>query len=65
MALEYPQPTLTDGVVLLRPWDERDLPTLEQASRDDHAGEPEERCGVDAGRGRRPTPEQPSCHAVG
>jgi len=39
MALEYPQPTLTDGVVLLRPWDERDLPTLEQASRDDYVAE--------------------------
>jgi len=36
MSLEYPQPPLTDGVVLLRPWEERDLSILEQASRDDY-----------------------------
>jgi RimJ/RimL family protein N-acetyltransferase len=36
MSLEYPQPPLTDGVVLLRPWEERDLTILEEASRDDY-----------------------------
>jgi len=39
VVLEYPQPPLTDGVVLLRPWDERDLSILEQASRDAYVAE--------------------------
>lgn len=34
MTLVHPEPPLSDGVVLLRPWDEADLPTLEQSSRD-------------------------------
>lgn len=34
MALAYPEPPLTDGVVLLRPWDDIDLALVEQASRD-------------------------------
>jgi ribosomal-protein-alanine N-acetyltransferase len=36
MRLENPQPTLTDGVVLLRAWEERDLQLLEEGSRDDY-----------------------------
>lgn len=36
MALEYPQPPLSDGVVLLRPWQDSDLALIEQASRDDY-----------------------------
>lgn len=39
MPLEYPQPSLTDGVVVLRPWEDRDLPILEAASKDDYVAE--------------------------
>ena len=34
LLLRYPDPPLTDGVVLLRRWEERDLPCVEEASRD-------------------------------
>jgi [ribosomal protein S5]-alanine N-acetyltransferase len=36
VALEYPQPPLSDGVVLLRPWEASDLGLLEQASGDEY-----------------------------
>jgi RimJ/RimL family protein N-acetyltransferase len=36
MALACPDPPLTDGVVLLRSWDERDLALVEQASFDEY-----------------------------
>lgn len=39
MTLQYPADPLTDGVVLLRPWDDCDLPILEEASRDDYVAE--------------------------
>jgi len=32
--LDYPAPALSDGALLLRPWTERDIPALEQASHD-------------------------------
>jgi len=32
--LYYPSPPLADGALLLRPWTERDIPLLEQASHD-------------------------------
>ena len=34
MTLRYPDPPLTDGVVLLRRWEESDLGCVEEASRD-------------------------------
>ena len=39
MTLQYPEPPLTDAVVLLRPWQECDLPVLEQASADEYVAE--------------------------
>jgi RimJ/RimL family protein N-acetyltransferase len=36
MPLAYPSPPLADGVVSLRPWDERDLALVEQAARDEY-----------------------------
>jgi ribosomal-protein-alanine N-acetyltransferase len=36
MALRYPEPPLTDGVVLLRPWEECDLSALQRGSADDY-----------------------------
>jgi hypothetical protein len=35
VALPYPDPRLTDGAVLLRPWKERDAPLVERAARDE------------------------------
>ncbi len=34
--ITYPDPPLTDGDLLLRPWDETDLPLLERAASDDY-----------------------------
>ena len=36
MTLRYPEPLLTDGEIMLRPWKESDLLLLEQASTDDY-----------------------------
>lgn len=36
MALEYPQPPLSDDIVLLRPWEGSDLGLLAQASLDEY-----------------------------
>jgi RimJ/RimL family protein N-acetyltransferase len=36
VTLSYPDPPLTDGELLLRPWDETDLRLVERASRDDY-----------------------------
>ena len=39
VALSYPDPPLTDGVALLRPWVMGDLPCVEEASRDPYIPE--------------------------
>ncbi len=39
MTLQYPEPPLTDAVVLLRPWQGSDLPVLERASADEYVAE--------------------------
>lgn len=36
MTLQYPEHPLSDGTVLLRPWQESDLPVLERASADEY-----------------------------
>jgi ribosomal-protein-alanine N-acetyltransferase len=36
MTLTYPEETLRDGVVLLRPWDDADLAALERGSYDEY-----------------------------
>ena len=36
MPLSYPEPPLTDDVVILRPWELKDLPVLEEASCDEY-----------------------------
>jgi RimJ/RimL family protein N-acetyltransferase len=37
--LSYPDPPLTDGTVVLRRWEERDIGCVEEASRDPHIPE--------------------------
>ena len=39
MTLQYPEPPLADGVVLLRPWQHSDLPVLERASAEEYVAE--------------------------
>ena len=39
MSLAYPEPPLSDGVVLLRPWDDNDLAVVEEASRDEYVAQ--------------------------
>ena len=39
MSLAYPEPPLSDGVVLLRPWDDGDIAVVEQASRDEYVAQ--------------------------
>ncbi len=39
MTLQYPEPPLTDGVVLLRAWQESDIRVLERASADEYVAE--------------------------
>ena len=39
MSLAYPESSLSDGVVLLRPWEDTDLAVVEEASRDEYVAQ--------------------------